>query len=94
MVDADLATLVDDRCKVALGAILRFKDTEIDPIVSVEVSAGLRRTVLREVNAFKDFALEVLGSVHEQGMAVNALWLEEVATKLDDVHRAVINGSS
>lgn len=90
----ELATLVDDRCKVALGAILRFKDTEIDPIVPAEVSAGLRRTVLREVNGFKDFLLEVLGSVHDRGMAVNQIWLEEIGAKLDDVHRAVTNGSS
>lgn len=86
-------TVIRERGKGTIVAILHHKEREIDPLLSDEQSARLRRVVLREVNGLVEFALEVLRSVdaNPQGAQVvlNQHWLD----KIDELHRAVVRGA-
>ncbi len=90
----ELAKVIDDRCRIALAAILSYKDREIDPRVPDAVSVELRRTVLREVNGLAEFALDVISSVRDDRLVLNALWLEQLSAKLDQVHEAVVSNGA
>lgn len=93
MISDEISHLIDERCKVALAAILTVKDREIDHRVPDDVSVELRRAVLREVNGFKEFVLEILASAQTHNLVLNQLWLDDLSRKLDDIYDAVSNGT-
>lgn len=90
MLEAEITKVLEDRCRVALAAILDYKDREVDPLLPPHVSAGLRTVVLRSVNLFAEFAADVATSVAAERLVLNGAWLDQIARKLDEVHERVV----
>ncbi len=86
----DMVKVVQDRCRVALAAILNYKDREVDVHLPEHVRAELRTTVLREVNLFAEFVLDVLNTVQADRLVLNGQWLDQISRKLDDVYDAIV----
>lgn len=84
---AQAERLVRDRANEVIAAILHHKERFVDPALDDDTAARLRSVVLREVNAFKEFTVEILRSLDTgPAMVLN----EDLLRKLNDIHDAVV----
>jgi hypothetical protein len=83
-----LVELLNKRRDRALAIILRTKEQETDRYVPMDQSMRLRKVILDQVNAFADFATDVLTSFEsgQSEVVLNDLWLD----KLDAIYEAVV----
>lgn len=86
--NSTLVDLLNKRRDRAIAIILRTKEQEVDRYVPMDQSMKMRKVVLDQVNAFADFATDVLTSYEEgqAGVILNDFWLD----KLDQIYDAVV----
>lgn len=73
----------------AIAIILGVKERDCDRHLPPEISKKLRKVVLDQLNEFYDLTLDLMRSLDTGEVVLNEHYLR----KIDELHKAVINGS-
>lgn len=77
--------ILEKRRDRVIATILGFKDAQCDDFLPADVSNGLRKLVLDQINDYFDLCCDLFKSVQPEGVILNQEYLD----KLDEVHRLV-----
>ncbi len=73
----------------ALAIILSLKERECDPHLPREASQKLRKVVLDQFNEFYDLCVDVMKSLDDGDITLNAHYLDRMVARLDDIYEQV-----
>lgn len=86
MHNEDIKRVLAKRRDRVIAIILGTKERELDPHVSYEASMAFRKVIMDQMNDFYDLVLDLLGSIDDQAVVINQLYLD----KIDEIFNAVI----